>query len=188
MDLNEEIAWKKIRQKDIKAFENYYKENYRYFLLMAFKYLKDTRLAEEIVNDIFMKIWEESHRIEIESSLKSYMYRSIINKSINTLDKLKKENNHAADLNLLPDEGYELHLIEENELKIKLYKAISELPGQCRRVFELSRFEKMKQKEIADNLGISVKTVKNHITIALKQLHKVILTDFLLILLNHGIY
>lgn len=63
--------------------------------------------------------------------------------------------------------------MEENELKAALYKAINQLPDQCRRVFCLSRFEQLKQQEIADQLGISIKTVKNHITYALKQLHKV---------------
>jgi RNA polymerase sigma-70 factor (ECF subfamily) len=177
MDLNEEIAWKEIRQKDMKAFENYYKENYKRFLLMACKYLKDSSLAEEIVNDVFMKIWEESHRLEIESSLTAYIYRSIINKSINTLKKLRKENNIPTDLSFFPDEGYERYQIEENELKIKIYEAICHLPAQCRKVFEMSRFEKMKQQEIANKLGISVKTVKNHITIALKQLHKLLLVS-----------
>jgi RNA polymerase sigma-70 factor (ECF subfamily) len=64
--------------------------------------------------------------------------------------------------------------MEENELKISLYKAIDQLPEQCQKVFRMSRFEELKQQEIADRLGISIKTVKNHITHALKQLNKVL--------------
>ena len=70
------------------------------------------------------------------------------------------------------EESYELREIEENELKIKLFKAIDLLPEQCKKVFQLSRFEELKQQEIADKLGISIKTVKNHITHALKQISK----------------
>jgi RNA polymerase sigma-70 factor (ECF subfamily) len=62
--------------------------------------------------------------------------------------------------------------MEDNELKVRLYKAIDELPEQCRKVFMMSRFDGLKQQEIANLLGISIKTVKNHITHALKLLHK----------------
>jgi RNA polymerase sigma-70 factor, ECF subfamily len=183
MDLKEETIWKYIQQKDIETFERYYKEHYKSFFLMACKYLKDSAQAEEIVNDVFLKLWEDGDKIRIETSLKSYIYKSVINRSINTLNKNNRELLHQVDVNAIPDESYELLQIEENELKIKLYAAIDQLPDQCRKVFELSRFEELKQQEIADKLGISIKTVKNHITIALKQLSKSIVNHFMQILL-----
>lgn len=139
---------------------------------MAFKYLKNTEQAEEIVNDVFMKIWEDGNKISIDSSLKSYIYRAVINRSLNEIQKNKKEFNLAVDLYKTQEESYELKEIEENELKIKLFAAIDLLPEQCKKVFELSRFEELKQQEIADKLGISIKTVKNHITHALKTISK----------------
>lgn len=170
MDLQEQAIWKNIQQKDIVTFERYYKEHYKSFFLMACKYLKDTSIAEEIVNDVFLKIWEEGDKIKIDTSLKSYIYKAVINRCINVLHKNKRESALEVDLSNIPDESYELRQIEENELRMKLYAAIDQLPEQCRKVFEMSRFEEMKQQEIADKLGISIKTVKNHITIALKQL------------------
>ena len=98
---------------------------------------------------------------------------------------------HQTDLVNIPEESYELRQIEENELMVKLYAAIDSLPEKCRQVFELSRFEELKQQEIADRLGISIKTVKNHITIALKKLNQVALKNlvvtilFFKILLRH---
>jgi RNA polymerase sigma-70 factor (family 1) len=172
MDLNEEIVWKRIQQKDLKAFESYYKINYKSFFLIACKYLKNTVQAEEIVNDIFVKIWEDGNKITIDSSLKSYLYKAIINKSINAIYKNKKDLQLLTDLYNVRDESYEMRQIEENELKIKLYAEIELLPEQCKKVFKLSRFEELKQQEIADKLGISIKTVKNHITYALKQISK----------------
>lgn len=172
MDLAEETIWKKIQQKKIETFERYYQEHYKSFFLMAFKYLKDSSQAEEIVNDVFLKIWEDGSKITIETSLKSYLYRSIINRCINMIHKNKKEKLIRVELNSLPEEGYELKLIEETELRVQLYAAIDKLPDQCKRIFEMSRFEGLKQQEIADKLGISIKTVKNHITLALKQLNK----------------
>jgi RNA polymerase sigma-70 factor, ECF subfamily len=183
MDLKEETIWRNIQQKDLETFERYYKEHYKSFFLMACKYLKDSAQAEETVNDVFLKLWEDGNQIKIESSLKSYIYKAIINRSINAFNKNKRELMHQTDLNTIPDEGYELRQIEENELKTKLYAAIDQLPEQCRKVFEMSRFEELKQQEIADKLGISIKTVKNHITIALKQLSKLSVTSLLLLFL-----
>ena len=174
MDLSEEIIWKKIQQKDIAALEGYYKLHYKSFLLLAFNYMKDKPLAQEIVDDVFMKIWEDGSKIEISYSLKSYIYKSIIHRCINAIQKKKREKTEWLEVAEMPDEGYEMRQMEENELKVKLYAAIEELPNQCRRVFEMSRFEELKQQEIADKLGISIKTVKNHITIALKHLSKVL--------------
>jgi RNA polymerase sigma-70 factor (family 1) len=172
MNPDEELIWKQIQKKDSKAFESYYKLHYRSFFLMACRYLKNTAQAEEIVNDVFIKIWEEGDTISIDSSLKSYIYRAIINRCLNEIKKNKKDLTLAADLYITQEESYEMREIEENELRVKLYKAIDLLPDQCRKVFQLSRFEELKQKEIADQLGISIKTVKNHITHALKEISK----------------
>jgi RNA polymerase sigma-70 factor (ECF subfamily) len=172
MDPEEEIIWKKIQVKDNKAFESYYKMHYKSFFLMACRYLKNTAQAEEIVNDVFIKIWEDGNTISIDSSLKSYIYRAIINRSLNEIQKNKRDSNLIIDLYNTQDESYELRQIEETELKTKLFDAIELLPEQCKKVFQLSRFEELKQQEIADRLGISIKTVKNHITHALKEISK----------------
>jgi RNA polymerase sigma-70 factor (ECF subfamily) len=174
MDPDEEKIWKLIQLKEGQAFENYYKAHYRNFFLAAFNYLKNTSLAEEIVNDVFLRLWETADTLHIESSLKSYIYRAVINRSLNQLDKDKRDRLHLNELHRRPKESFEIKEIEDNELKISLFKAIDELPEQCRKVFKMSRFEELKQQEIADQLGISIKTVKNHITHALKQLNKVL--------------
>jgi RNA polymerase sigma-70 factor (ECF subfamily) len=172
MGPEEELIWKQIQKKDDKTFESYYKMHYKSFFVMACRYLKNTEQAEEIVNDVFMKIWEDGSKISIDSSLKSYIYRAIINRSLNEIQKNKKDFNLAVDLFHNQDESYELKEIEENELSIKLFNTIDQLPEQCKKIFQLSRFEELKQKEIADRMGISIKTVKNHITHALKTLSK----------------
>jgi RNA polymerase sigma-70 factor (family 1) len=181
MDLKEEAIWKNIQQKDEATFERFYKEHYKRFFLMSCKYLKDPTLAEEIVNDVFLKIWEDGEKMKIESSLISYLYKAVINRSLNLLNKNKKESAFSADMSVIPEESYELRQIEENELMVKIYAAIDQLPDQCKRVFEMSRFEELKQQEIADKLGISIKTVKNHITIALKQLSIALIQNLILL-------
>ncbi len=182
MIAEEVITWNRIQQKHAIAFEKYYKEQYKCFFLMACKYLRDPVLAEEIVNDVFVKIWTDADKIQIESSLKSYVYRAVINRSISLLNKNKKDLQNRQELSRHTDEAFEFRLIETNELEVRLYEAINQLPEQCRKVFRMSRFEELKQHEIANKLGISIKTVKNHITLALKRLNETV-GDSIIVLL-----
>ncbi|HWK03150.1 MAG TPA: RNA polymerase sigma-70 factor [Puia sp.] len=172
MNPDEEKTWRSIQQKDGQAFEKYYKEHYKSFFLAAVTHLKDSGRAEEIVNDVFVRLWQGADTLQIESSLKSYIYRAVINRSLNELDKNKRDLLRQKELRHRPEDTFEIKEIEDNELKISLYRAIDQLPEQCQKVFRMSRFEELKQQEIADQLGISIKTVKNHITHALKQLNK----------------
>jgi len=170
MNATDDIVWQQIRQRNMPAFESYYKEHFKEYLLVAYKFVRSVPVSQEIVNDVFLKIWEDAEKIMIESSLKAYIYKAVVNRSINALNKQQKEQQHQRALSLLPPAFYEEKQLETNELKMQLYKAIDNLPDQCKKVFQLSRFEGLKQQEIADKLGISIKTVKNHITLALKIL------------------
>jgi RNA polymerase sigma-70 factor (family 1) len=174
MSPNEENIWGSIQKKDGQVFENFYKEHYKLFFLTACQYLKDPQLAQEVVNDVFIKIWQEAEALNIQSSLKSYVYRAVVNRSLNELDRRKREKLHAGELTQGREPYADSREMEDNELKVRLYRAIDELPEQCRKVFMMSRFDGLKQQEIADLLGISIKTVKNHITHALKLLDKVL--------------
>ena len=170
MNATDDIVWQQIRERNLSAFESYYKEHFKAFFLVAYKYVRSGPVSQEIVNDVFLKIWEDAGKIMIEHSLKAYIYKAVVNRSINALNKQQLELQHQRELALLPPEVYEERQLEVNELKVQLYKAIDNLPDQCKKVFQLSRFEGLKQQEIANKLGISIKTVKNHITQALKIL------------------
>ena len=174
MNGDEEKIWRAIQRKDEQAFEQYYKEHYRMLFLAACGYLKDASVAEEIVNDVFLKLWQSAGTIQIDSSLKAYIYRAVINRSLNEINKTKRDLLNQKEFSHRPEDRVEIKAMEDNELKISLYKAVDQLPEQCRKVFRMSRFEGLKQQEIADRLNISIKTVKNHITHALKQLSKVL--------------
>ncbi|HEV2478649.1 MAG TPA: RNA polymerase sigma-70 factor [Puia sp.] len=175
MTPEEKQIWQGIRERDGKVFEAYYKAHYRLFFLASCKYLRDPVVAEEVVNDVFMRIWEDALTLDIQTSLKFYIHRAVVNQSLNALDKNRRERLRREELKEGLLEAAEWEEMEDNELKMRFYKAIDGLPDQCRRVFKLSRFEGLKQQEIADRLGISIKTVKNHITRAMKDLHKVLL-------------
>lgn len=170
MNPTDDIVWQQMRERNITAFERYYKAHFKEFFVVAYKYVRSMPLAQEIVNDVFLKIWEDAGKIMIDTSLKAYIYKAVVNRSLNAINKQRKEMENQRELAQLPQEVYEERQLEANELKAQLYKAIDNLPDQCKKIFQLSRFEGLKQQEIADKLGISIKTVKNHITQALKTL------------------
>ena len=173
MTPEEDNIWRSIQEKDRKAFEQYYKDHYKLFFVAAYKYLGDAGQAQEVVNDVFVTLWQTAEKVTIQSSLKAYLHKSVINRSLNLLDKNKRVRQQQQNT-LRAEESAESRDMETNELKVRLYEAIDQLPEQCRKVFRMSRFEQLKQQEIADRLGISIKTVKNHITNALQQLKRVL--------------
>lgn len=172
MNPEEEQVWRAIQQKDEQAFKGFYLEHYRFFLLAAYKYLPDRGQALEVVNDVFVTIWEDAAAIDIQTSLRSYVHRSVINRCLNTILKNKRDRQRQQQLTHQSEEVTESRAMEDNELRFRLYKEIDRLPDQCRKVFKLSRFEGKKKHEIAAEMGLSVKTVKNHLNRALKTLHK----------------
>ena len=170
---DEALVWQLIQQKDEAAFEAYYKQTHQAYCLMANRYLRDRAAARQVVNDVFLALWSKSDSIRIETSLRAYIYRAVINRSLNLLKKQRRQAAGVAELTELRDPTEEIKRMEENELKARLLNAIEELPEQCGKVFRMSRFQHMKRQEIADKLGISVKTVQHHIARALADLHRV---------------
>ncbi|MET6995914.1 RNA polymerase sigma-70 factor [Chitinophaga defluvii] len=150
------------------AFKTYFKSLHAY----ACTILRDEVAAEEMVQNVFCKIWEKREQINVHTSLKSYLYRSVHNES---MDYLKRQKAKAA------HQTYTMHHSKHEtdtnntarklllgELEKKLHHALNELPQQCRTIFQMSRFEELKYQEIANQLGISVKTVENQMGKALK--------------------
>lgn len=159
-----------IELNDKNAFTDFYSDNFQKLILVAEKYVKDVHVAEEIVQDMFLKIWEDKERLVTVNSVKSYLYRSVVNTSLNYINRQKSiEKHHAKIAEHLTDDDIDL-IDEQNELIVLLYKEIELLPEKCQVVFKLSRLDGMKYKDIAVKLNISEKTVENHMSNALRIL------------------
>jgi RNA polymerase sigma-70 factor (family 1) len=159
------------------TFTRFYTSYFQKLILASDKYISDVHTAEEIVQDIFLKIWEFPENLAEVKSVKSYLYRSVINASINFTNRQKSLEQHHLKLAAEFTDDYLTDLDEENEMIIILRAEIDKLPAKCRKVFKLSRFENFKYKEIAKALNISEKTVENHIGNALKVLRTRFLDD-----------
>ncbi|MDR0367608.1 MAG: RNA polymerase sigma-70 factor [Bacteroidales bacterium] len=139
--------------------------------------------AEDIVQKMFCKLWDQRDRIEIRTSIKSYLYRVVHNDCINRVKQLKNMDEHHRYLGFDFQNGFEnaSDQLEYNELKQKIETAIENLPPRCREVFELSRYSCLSYAEIAEKMGISSGTVEKQISKALQVLRKE-LGDYLLFL------
>lgn len=159
-----------IEQKDTDAFTEFYIDNFKKLILVSDKYVKSIQVAEEIVQNIFLKVWEDRQLLTEIDAIKPYLYRSTTNASINHLNREKSlEKHHLKIAEQLTIEEVD-SMDEQNEMIVLLYKEIELLPDKCREVFKLSRFEGMKYKAIALQLNIAEKTVENHMGHALKVL------------------
>jgi RNA polymerase sigma-70 factor, ECF subfamily len=145
--------------------------------------VKDELMAEEMVQNVFFKLWKNKDSITITESTAAYLYRSVYNESMNYLKHLKvKKTFQAHAARTMENINNAADKLKLKELEVKLDQALKELPEQCRTIFQMSRFEELKYMEIAGRLGISVKTVENQMGKALKLL-RLKLVDFLPVLI-----
>lgn len=163
-----------------KVFEQVFRYYYQHLCNYAVGILNELDEAEEVVQQMFLNVWEKRAEIEITSSLKSYLYRAVHNACLNKIKQQKVRKLYADEQIQITEPVYEHsgEALLKTELEKQIHKAINTLPEQCRLVFKLSRFEEMKYAEIAIHLGISIKTVENHMGKALKIM-RVQLKDYL---------
>ncbi|MGQ7870110.1 RNA polymerase sigma-70 factor [Sunxiuqinia sp. sy24] len=170
---NEKDLFKQLRQGDEKAFQTIFKTYYAPLCLYASHVLSNDEKAEEIVQELFVHLWSQRKSLKINSSLKSYLFRSVKNHCLNWIQHLKIREKHAERVKEIA--GLELNESDyflEVGLAEKIEESIASLPEKRRQIFKLSREQGLKYQEIADQLGLSVKTVETHMGLALKQLRE----------------
>ncbi len=172
MKLTEEkILFDKLKEDDIEAFEILFHRYYGYLCLFANKFLNDPINAEEIVQDFFVRLWEKREKLNIDTSVKNYFFRSVKNMCMNVLQHEKIKAKHAqkviseTEINTTEDESF-----IEFDLAEKIEESIQSLPEKRREIFRLSREEGLKYREIAEKLNVSVKTVETQMSLAIKTL------------------
>ena len=162
------------------SFEKLFREYFSPLMAFARKILVDEDDSREVVQKVFISLWEKRDGIDLSTSLKSYLFTSVHNRSLNVIRDRKKFS--AEEIPEVAGEWDVSAQIESMELEEKIREAIASLPEKCRQIFELSRFDGLKYSEIASQLGISVKTVENQMSKALKILRDK-LTKFMTLLL-----
>lgn len=172
MSYSDAELYQGICRRDRQCFEFLYKSHFRKLYVLSYKYLRNEEQAEEVVNNVFMKVWNLGDRLNNKNSLSAYMSRSVANASLNIIKSNQRYDGKLNSFKLTLSESDEMEdqagLLEER--LVQLEAAIELLPPQCKKVLMMSKFESYKQQEIADALNISVKTVKNHLTLGYEKL------------------
>ena len=182
-DCIEKQIIERLKRGDERAFRYIYDHHYVLLCRFAEQLLNDLPLAEEVVDDVIFYLWEHRTEVEITYSLRAYLIRAVRNRCLNELNSLGNriesrvsslsvaENLEFLDAIFVEERTPLGHLLEQ-ELEDELLRRIDELPSECKAVFKKSRFEGKKYEEIAEELHISVNTVKYHIKNALAYLQE----------------
>jgi RNA polymerase sigma-70 factor (family 1) len=156
---------------DRTAFEALFRTHYRPLCAFALQYVKDTDKAEDLVQDLFFRLWQDRERVTVTGSLRSYLFTAVRNRSLNAVKSAARI--RVLDEDIDDREHDDVWTEDEHTERIaRVQAAIAALPEERRKVFRMSKYEGLKYHEIAERLGISVKTVENQMGKALKTLRE----------------
>jgi RNA polymerase sigma-70 factor (ECF subfamily) len=178
---SENALVEKLKNNSKSAFSVIFLTYYQDLVRFAFRFTKNLDLSEEIVQDVFIKIWEERSTLEFHHSLKSFLLKSVQNLSIDRLRHLNIVNKYASlvlDNPILSENATENYVLRD-ELELNYIRAMEKIPIEYADVYRMSRVDALNYQEIAQKLGVSVRTVEVRIGKALCLLRKE-LKDFLI--------
>ena len=189
MEVTDQESLLALKKGDITAFEMLFRTYYQPLCNYAYTFVQDRDEAEEIVQSAFLSVWEKRESLEIRTAVKPYLYAMVRNACLNVIKHEKIKQLHVEGELAMAERSIESvsRTVMASELEGRISNAMEKLPGQCRLIFKLSRFEELKYAEIAAQLNISVKTVENQMGKALKIMREE-LRDYLplLIVLMNG--
>lgn len=172
MDTGDQIQNAQIRAGDEQAFESLYRAHFTALCAFARKFVADPAEAEELVQELFLALWEKRGDLMPTVSMRSYLFAAVRNSCLNHIKHLKvREKFQAHSLALSPEYAIDPAVaLQAAELQARITLAIDALPDRCGEIFKLSRYEGMKYQEIADQLQLSPRTVEVQIGKALRLL------------------
>ena len=162
----------RIRSGDEAAFEALFRDTYARLVRAAQVLLGDGGLAEEVVQEVLLELWRTRERLVLETTLGAYLFRAVRNRALNQLrhDRIVRRSAPLLHADPATPAG-EARLIEA-EMDLAVRRGIEALPPRCREVFELSRIHHLRYHEIAETLGISIKTVEAQMGKAMRELRE----------------
>jgi len=164
----------RIRKGDKGEFESLFRSFYVSLVRYAGIILKDHDAAEEIVQSLFFRLWQDREKIKIESSLTGYLFRAVHNRCLHWIGHNRVIEKHAQEMFYGQTGSVETpsEIMQYKELQVKIAMILEKLPERCGKVFCMNRFDGLKYAEIADKLSVSVKTVEADMGRALREFRK----------------
>lgn len=170
MDEHDLIFQKLMDGQEISTFELLFRKHYKPLVVQAFVLLGDSMEAEDLVQGLFIDLWEKKMFENIHTSLRSYLHRSVKNRCLNVIEKRNTEQKNSNKYKLTLPESMFPDKIEQDELRIEIDRIMSSLPFQRLQTFNLIYLENKKYQEAATELGISINSVKTHLKLAVRYL------------------
>ena len=167
-----------------RGFNFFFREYYAALTYYSVSFTKDRSVAEEIAGETLLKLWDRHSKFDNASAIKSFLYTTTHNSSLNWLRQQKKNNRQLKEMKYLFDESEssKFQKIIETETYREIFLAIEKLPPQCRKIFQMLFFEGKNHQQIAEELDLSVSTIHNQKARALMLIRKNIAFIFLLTL------
>ena len=172
MDIEEDLILARIKKRDKEAFRYLYEYYFAKMVLFAESYLYDEEEARDLVQDLFFHLWKHAGALQVATSVKAYLFTSVRNRCLNVIRDRKirdEHNNKLFEAQLFS--GTEDVIIDE-DVHRRLQEALNSLPDKCREIILLKVVEGKKNKEIAEEMGITETTVKFHKSVAYRELYK----------------
>lgn len=171
---SDEELMREIKANNMIAFDVLYKKYCKKLYKFGYSILKSEEETENLIQDVFLNLWENRHKVEKDSSIKSYVFTIAYNSAISVIRKKARESEFVEYLKSLQEinEAPVNVELEYNELTNKLDEIIKALPERQKEVYLLHKVENLKYNEIAERLNISVNTIENHMSRALKTIRK----------------
>lgn len=172
-----DVLFDQVKSGDQKSLELLFSIYFPRLNDFARNVVKDDAISQDIVQDVFLKVWDKRYDIEI-INIEAYLFRMVRNRCIDYIKRLKIVNNHLLEIQISSKYeelyrrdfiGNEPYVLIEKELRLKIEETIQGLPDRCREVFILSRMNGLKNKEIAERLNINIKNVERHLSRAIES-------------------
>ncbi|NMC37529.1 MAG: RNA polymerase sigma-70 factor [Bacteroidales bacterium] len=167
---------RRIRKGDVGQFESLFRSSYVSLVKYAKTIVKDHDTAEEIVQDLFFRLWKDREKLLIKSSLNGYLFRAVHNRCVHHIEHEKVVGKYADEMMHMKNDGPEnaSDILIYKDLQAAIARIIERLPEKAGKIFCMSRFEGLKYAEIAQKLSVSVKTVEANMGKALREFRKVL--------------
>jgi len=173
-DISDEELFSLMKKDNSNALKLLFTRHYENLCYFSFTYVKNKQVAEEVALDIFTDLWEKRENINIEKKVKTYLYTSVKNRSLNYIQKNKVifERLDEVDRLLISQQTNTDDLLYYEELKEQIDALIDKLPEKRKLILKMNKYDGLSYSEIADILSVSVSTVKNQMMKAVKYLDK----------------
>lgn len=169
---NDEEILELLNSNDERAIELLFDRFFDYLCAVVYRVIHDYEAARDVVQDIFLDLWKKRESINVSIALRPYLRRAAVNRGLNYIKRKRiiPNDDEDAAVDIVSQVPSGQAYMEKDELETRIYQVIEGLPPKCKLIFGMSRFESMSYQEIATALDISIKTVENQISKALKIL------------------